>query len=54
MVYITILDYITVTKNLIGYNNLVDYKNLANYTSLIIQKVAIEAMIILVAWEIAA
>ena len=42
------------SEDLIDYNNPVDYKNLADYANLVIQKVAVEAMIVLIAGGIAA
>lgn len=54
MVHITIFGYIAVTKDLIDYNSPIDYKNFTNYASLMIQKVAIEAIIVLIAEGVAA
>lgn len=48
MVYIIVFDYIAITKNLLNCNNLVNYKSFANYSSYIIQKFAIETIIVFI------
>lgn len=53
MVYTTIFSFITLNKNLINCNSFVDYKSLADYTSLVIQNVAVEAMIVFIAGRVA-
>ena len=48
VVHTTVFGCIAVSEELIGCNNLVDYKSFADYASLMIQKITIEAMIVLV------
>lgn len=54
VIYITVFGYINMTKNLIGCNIPNDYKYLADYACLVIQKIANETMIVLVARRITA
>lgn len=49
----TVFSCITIIENWIGENSPIDYKNIANYASLVIQKAAVEIIIILVARIIA-
>ena len=52
IVYTTVFGCITVIEDLISCNSPVDYKNLADYASLVTQKVAVEALIVLIAGRV--
>lgn len=54
VIYTIVFGCIAVTKDLIDCNSPVDYKSLANYASLMIQKVAVETLIVLVAGRVTA
>lgn len=53
MVYTTAFSCITMIKDFIGCNNLINYKSFADYASFVTQKVAIEAIIVLVTGGVA-
>lgn len=48
VIYKTVFGYIAMTKNPIGCDSAVNYKSPADYISLVIQRVAVEAIIVFI------